>query len=73
MLQEQGGVCAICKQPPRRNKLHVDHDHSCCPGKRSCGRCIRGLLCASCNSKLEWWLTYSHEAEKYVRNLIGEA
>lgn len=48
MLEAQGGVCAICKQPPVR-RLCVDHDHSCCPGKRSCGRCVRKLLCHGCN------------------------
>lgn len=48
----QGGVCAICKQPEtgcsgfKRSKreLSVDHDHS--TGE------IRGLLCAACNAAL---------------------
>lgn len=33
----------------RRPLLVVDHDHSCCPGNKSCGGCIRGLICHSCN------------------------
>ncbi len=32
--------------------LSVDHDHSCCPDKSACCKCIRGLLCADCNMML---------------------
>ncbi len=28
ILTAQGGVCAICQNPPRTRKLAVDHDHS---------------------------------------------
>lgn len=53
MLAIQGGVCAICGLPcPSGNRLAVDHDHACCPGKTSCGKCIRSLLCMHCNSGL---------------------
>lgn len=48
-LEAQGGVCALCKSPPKVMPLHVDHDHSCCPGKKTCGNCIRGLVCWNCN------------------------
>lgn len=51
MVAAQGGVCAICKRPPRR-KLTVDHDHDCCPGYKSCGKCYRALLCETCNAAL---------------------
>lgn len=30
--------------------LVVDHDHGCCPRAKSCGRCVRGFLCGTCNS-----------------------
>jgi Recombination endonuclease VII len=48
LLDKQDNLCAICRIP-NRFTLQVDHDHSCCPGTYSCGRCIRGLLCISCN------------------------
>lgn len=57
MLTEQDGLCAICREPETRRHrgrgvviaLAVDHDHRCCPGKTSCGKCVRGLLCDRCN------------------------
>ena len=55
LLAAQGGGCAICKasEPGGTGRFHVDHDHACCPEKmRSCGKCIRGLLCNYCNIHL---------------------
>lgn len=48
LLEKQGGGCAGCGS---QEELSVDHDHSCCP-KGSCGRCVRGILCRSCNQAL---------------------
>lgn len=53
MLEEQNGLCAICSRNIRNTKVaHVDHNHACCPGYKSCGRCVRGLLCTTCNVSL---------------------
>lgn len=57
MFAAQGGNCAACNRPEIEidkrtgllRKLSIDHDHACCPGSRSCGQCIRGLLCGKCN------------------------
>ncbi len=46
LLEEQGGVCAVCKKPPTkdnsRGTLAVDHDHLT--------GTYRGLLCTNCNT-----------------------
>ena len=46
LLAAQGGGCAVCSAT---SNLCVDHDHACCAGPQTCGRCIRGILCRECN------------------------
>ena len=41
MFEEQGGLCAICREAPAE---HVDHDHAT--------ERVRGLLCFNCNGAL---------------------
>lgn len=53
LLQAQGGICPGCLVNLRCDvQVDVDHDHGCCPGEYSCGRCVRGLLCHQCNVAL---------------------
>lgn len=51
MFAVQGEACAICgTTEPGSTYWCVDHDHRCCPmAGISCGKCIRGILCARCN------------------------
>lgn len=46
----QGERCVCGRRPTRAPD--VDHDHACCSGPVSCGRCVRGLLCRSCNREI---------------------
>jgi hypothetical protein len=58
MLMEQGGACALC----RTTQFGVigpviDHDHVLArehphPEGRGCRRCVRAVLCSTCNTML---------------------
>jgi len=65
LLTLQENRCAICRSPePGPSSWHVDHDHGCCETKkRSCGKCIRGLLCNNCNLGLGH---FKHDAGRLV-------
>jgi len=54
LLDAQQQACGMCHEPFAQGQLiHIDHDHACCQAKgRSCGECIRGLLCHTCNIAL---------------------
>lgn len=53
LLKEQGGGCAICgTKRPGSKGWALDHDHACCgrpSDAKTCGKCIRGVLCGRCN------------------------
>jgi Recombination endonuclease VII len=55
MLAAQDGKCAACGTTDpggKHGRFNVDHDHKCCSGNRSCGLCVRSLLCTLCNATL---------------------
>lgn len=55
MYFDQDFKCAICQL---WEATHVDHSHDCCPQSgRSCGKCVRGLLCGGCNINIAKWET----------------
>ena len=70
--ERQGGRCAVCRRPEveGKQKLSIDHDHSCCPsGVRACGKCFRGLLCVHCNSIMVGYFENKEVIEKVSRYL----
>lgn len=40
--------CELCGEKSERT-YHVDHDHKCCKGTKTCGKCVRGIICHMCN------------------------
>lgn len=73
MWAAQDGKCAICTRAMKQSgtsyeSVVVDHDHRCCPNKcRSCGQCVRALICRRCN----YALGAIKEDEAYARALIA--
>jgi hypothetical protein len=67
LYEHQGRRCAICRRATGATKrLAVDHDHTCCPGPTSCGKCVRGLVCGPCNDVL----AHSRDDADYFRRAI---
>lgn len=66
LVEHQAGRCAMCREPFGDKVPHIDHDHSCCAGKKSCGKCVRGLLCAACNMALGAIEARVHLAQAYL-------
>ncbi len=57
MWAEQQGLCACCSEPMlptgrEMDSVCVDHNRACCPDKKSCGKCVRGLIHWRCNLML---------------------
>lgn len=53
LYEFQDGLCFICRRANGTvRKLAVDHDHKHCKDLPACGKCVRGLLCKTCNRML---------------------
>ena len=55
MFDSQGRRCLICSTDTpngRHSSWCVDHDHTCCPEAKTCGECVRGIICCRCNRLL---------------------
>lgn len=53
--EAQEGCCYLCGDPLKSDTpqaVVIDHDHGCCPQRRSCDICRRGLACGRCNKLL---------------------
>ena len=72
LLEAQGHACGMCGEPFEDGQpVFIDHDHACCPvppdgHPRSCGKCIRGLLCFRCNTALGYIEIYGEMARAYL-------
>lgn len=70
LLDKQDNRCGMCRAT-FESKIVVDHDHACCPTERSCGKCVRGLLCMRCNLGLGTVERYKHMADQYLAEVPG--
>ncbi len=70
LLEAQRYACAMCFTAFEEDqRICIDHDHSCCPPRtptRCCGKCLRGLVCLTCNIALGYIETYSKLATAYL-------
>lgn len=63
------GRAAHGMRMPDRRKVHVDHDHTCCPQGKSCRYCRRGLACHPCNLLIGFARDDPQRLRRIARNL----
>lgn len=72
LFNSQDRRCAICGYLDEGdpNKWALDHDYSCCTERNySCKKCIRGILCKTCNSGLGYFKDNAEILKKAVAYL----
>lgn len=68
LMEQQDFRCAICRKV-FTNDARIDHDHVCCPGIKTCGECVRGIICQRCNALVGYLETDNGELEEAMKYL----
>lgn len=77
LFKEQKGMCTFCWEPlpvitgSKAGYVVIDHDTKCCSSisKRTCGKCIRGLIHHKCNIALGYYERFGPNVfEEYIHN-----
>jgi len=71
MMQDQNGKCLLCDVNLNNVQFNIDHDHKCCEGRYSCGKCVRGILCGMCNRGLGHFKDNIQTLEKAIKYLTN--
>lgn len=70
LFNNQKKRCAGCGSKQHHGKgWNIDHDHACCPGRKSCGKCVRGILCAQCNQALGLLRDNTETLKRLIKHL----
>lgn len=79
LYEAQGGRCYGCKRATGTSKaLAVDHDHRSArcqgehPPEQGCRKCVRGLLCSTCNRIIGHFRDDPIAFQRLARYLMGE-
>lgn len=66
LLKSQNFACALCNiEFQGVQGRFIDHDHSCCPGRYGCKRCVRGIVCPGCNTLIGFLETKGNAIKKF--------
>ena len=70
----QSDRCGACKEPlllEQAYQVHIDHDPRCCsreenPKIKTCGSCVRALLCKECNHAVGFFERYPQRVHMWI-------